>query len=69
MRQLKCLIASTQEAHICYLERVDSNEPIGALETNISEIAIVIQDYCDLFEDHCGLPPHLGITKDILNSL
>lgn len=56
--QLKCLVASTQEAYICHLEKIDNIESPTILENKIPGITEVVQEYCDLFEDPCGLPPH-----------
>lgn len=55
--QLKCLIASTKEAYLCYLDRADNCETPAVLDTSIPDITDVIHEYCDLFEDPCRLPP------------
>lgn len=55
--QLKYFTASTHEAYLCYIERVEEAEQRTALAPKNSEITSVVQEYCELFEEPCGLPP------------
>lgn len=55
--QLKCLVASTQEAYLCYIDKIEENQESPSLNSGNAEITEIIQEYTDIFESPMELPP------------
>lgn len=55
--QLKYLVATTQEAYICYMIKVEEDQETSTLNSGNSELSPIIQKFSDIFETPEGLPP------------
>lgn len=55
--QLKCLVAQSREAYLCYYEKVEDCETITTLQDSTDHFTKIVQEYGDVFMDPTGLPP------------
>lgn len=55
--QLRCLIASTKEAYLLYLEGGEESNSVE-LNSTQPELTHIIQKYSNVFAPPLGMPPH-----------